>query len=174
LLIGLSFLAITSCKKTELASQTATPLLTADANVAPTSAAQVYKYQTTIDLSDPRWREYNACTGEWINIIKGIWHIDFIVTVTKNGYSYVYHTNVSDYKLIDQTTGIEYIGSYAYNETFFSDYTGLPAETTQTLKILLTTPGGGNNGMYVVDAHTTLSANGEITVDFINWRAGCQ
>ncbi len=191
LLIGLLLLASTSCKK-ELASTTGDTGFASNAEkikLAATSEnqlsentesisatkAQVYKYHTTIDLSDPRWREFNACTGGNINIIRGIWHIDFMYIINRNRFTLIDHSNVSNYKLINLTTGIEYTGSYVSNTSFTGSVTSeYPIRITGTLKILLTTPGGGNNGILFVNYATTINANGEVTVDFYNQRAGCQ
>jgi hypothetical protein len=177
LLIGLFLLGIISCKKTDVTPTTENPLITSNASAASTSEAQIFRYQNTIDLSDPRWREYNACTGELINIIKGIWHIDFEYIINGNKFNFYDHSNVSSYKLINVTTGIEYTGSYVSNDFVTGNndnYDQPPFETNGTLKILLTTSGGGNNGKLLVDYHFTVNAIGVITVDFYNYRAGCQ
>ncbi len=85
------------------------------------------------------------------------------------------HSNVSSYKLINLTTGVEYTGSYFSNTSFTGNISEeQPLEITGTLSILLTTPGGGNNGKLLVDYHLTINANDEVTADFYNERAGCQ
>jgi hypothetical protein len=191
LLIGLLSLAATSCKKEMVTSSeeqgfisaaekikltaSESRLLTANAEGTSTSAAQVYKYRNIIDLSDPRWSEYNACTGELINITQGIWRINFMYIINKNTFTFIDHSNVSGYKLINLTTGVKYTGSYVSNTSFTGNVTGeYPIRITGAVKILLTTSGGGNNGFYMSDYHVTINANGEVTATFDNFRAGCQ
>ncbi len=60
-LVGLLLLAVTSCKKTDVAPATENKLSAANAENASSSVAQVFKYHDTINLADPKWREYNAC-----------------------------------------------------------------------------------------------------------------
>jgi hypothetical protein len=181
LLTGFFLIIAASCKKTELVaaseskqSAAAIENALATANAAST-AAQIYKDKTIIDLSDPQWREYNACTGELINIIKGIWHIDLHYMTNGNRFTLIDRSNVSGYKLINLTTGVEYTGSYISNTNFTGDITGeYPIQLTEKTKILLTTPGNNNNGSYFADFHITINANGELTAFVDNFRGGCQ
>jgi len=117
LLTCLLLFAITSCKKTEVATTTENPSITSNAQAASSSGVSPYKLHYDIDLSAPGWSEYNSCTGELIKVTKGIWHIDVLETiiVPSNRYQYAFHTNTSDYKLINETTGIEYRASYTNN-----------------------------------------------------------
>jgi hypothetical protein len=163
--------ATSSCSKSDLAS----PSLNRSAeNKAAGNAAQVYRYQTTIDLAEG-WNEFNACTGNLVYITSGIWHIDFSYIDNGNRFTYVDHSNVSGYKLLDLSTGVEYVGSYVSNTSFTGPFSGdFPIEITGTLKILLTTKGGGNNGALYMDYHGTINANGIEAVWFDNYRAGCQ
>ena len=166
-------LAFASCTKSDLASPTLTRS-TESQLLAADKAAQVYKYQSTIDLSEG-WIEFNACSGNLVDITSGIWHIDFSYTYNANRFTYVDHSNVSGYKLLDLTTGVEYVGSYVSNTSFTGPFSGdFPIQITGTLKILLTTKGGGNNGVLFADYHGTINANGIEAVWFDNYRAGCQ
>lgn len=164
-------ITISSCKKIDdqLASSTEVSQNTLK------SAAMVYKYHNVIDISEG-WIEFNGCTGEWIKIVKGIYHIDFHYTINGNRVTVVDHSNTSDYNLIDEATGVEYKGSYVTNDSETYTYTGsnLSFEWSGTLKTIVTTPGQGNNGIYTVDYHATVNANGEVTVNFFNPRVGCQ
>lgn len=181
LLTGLLLFAITSCKKTDVASANENPLLTSNtsASVASSSRVDLYKVHYDIDLSAPGWSEYNSCTGEVIKVISGIWHIDALETiiVPSNRYQYHFHTNVSNYKLINTTTGIEYTGSYTNNFIVTAAdvfVTGNPYEISGTLTVLLTTSGKGNNSKLIANFHITVDANGNYTILIDNYRAGCQ
>ena len=176
LLTGFLLIIAASCKKAELVdtSEKEQPAAAIENASAAAHAAQVTKYKTTIDLSDPQWREYNACTGELINIIKGTWHIDLHYITNGNRFTLIDRSNVSGYKLINLTTGVEYTGSYVSNTSFTGDITSeYPIQLTEKTKILLTTPGNDNNGSYFADLHITINSNGELTAFFDNFRGGC-
>ena len=161
-----------SCEKTALVSSSGIQQQPAS---KPATAATVTKLINTIDLSAPGWSEFNACNGNFINVVKGIWHIEQTFITNGTRLTIQLHSNVSNYKLVDQTTGIAYTGSYTSNEVLNMNYIiGQPGELTGTIKILLTTPGKDNNGKYIVNYHVTINANGIITVDFTNLRSECQ
>lgn len=174
LLIGFLLLAATSCKKTESGA----PAESSSKNILEhsiSSAAEVYQYEKIIDLSTSNWVEYNACTGQYIKVVEGIWRIKFKYITNGNRFTFSDHSNVSAYKLIDENTGIEYTGSYITNTSFTGNNTGVfPIRITGTSKILLNTPGGKNNGKLVANYAVTINANGEVTADFSNFSAGCQ
>ena len=171
LLTGLLLLAATSCKKTDVAPTAENPLITANAS---SNAAFSFNDQTDIDLTVPGYYEVNSCTGEHLHITSGTWHIDVHGVINNNKVSFDEHTNTLNYKLVSPTTGIEYTGSFAssnkYNVSF---YNGLFI-STQTLSVLLTTPGGGNNSLLKMDEHITVDANGKLTAWVDNLRSGCQ
>ena len=169
-------MVITSCKKTEVDPVAPKNSSTDDSQNTLKSAAQVYYFSRTIDLSAPGWSEFNACTGEPLKVVKGIWHLDFHMVINGNRGTLIDRSNVSDYKLIDETTGVEYTGSYVsnYSETGSVNGSGFPYEYSGHGKILLTTPGKDNNGQLLIDVHGTVNANGEWTVDSYNVRSDCQ
>ena len=168
-------LVITSCKKTEV-DPVAPKSSSTDGSLSTLkSAAQVYHYRYTIDLSAPGWSEYNGCSGGGVKVLKGIWHQNFQFTFNGNRGTFIDNSNTSDYKLIDLTTGVQYTGSYI--STFSEAWNiidGSSGEWTGTMKILLTTPGPNNNGELLVDYHATITPNGEMTIYFYNQRVGCQ
>ena len=121
LLLAISVLmVISSCKKTEVDPVTSKSSATDVSQNTLKSADLVEHYRETIDLSSPGWSEFNACSGGYIKITKGIWHVDMQFTVSEKKVTMIDHSNVSDYKLIDLTTGVEYTGSYVsnYSEIF--------------------------------------------------------
>jgi hypothetical protein len=170
--IAITTFSFVSCEKTTVGPASG---VQQEIPATSASAATVSKFFTVIDLSGPNWVEYNACNGDYIHVVKGVWRIEQTVMINGSRLTVQFHSNTSNYKLLDQTTGIAYTGSYSSNETYTTDIIiGQPAQITGTLKILLTTPGKDNNGQYLVDYHATLNANGVLTVDFTNQRAGCQ
>jgi hypothetical protein len=161
-----------SCEKTALNSSSG---LQQQPATKSATAAIVTKSMTEIDLSIPGYLEYNACNGNYITIIQGIWRIDQTIIINGTRLTIQLHSNVSNYKLVDQTTGIFYTGSYVSNDVLNMNYIiGQPGERTATIMISLTTPGKDNNGKYLLDFHVTVNANGVITVDFTNIRSECR
>ncbi|CAN5654890.1 hypothetical protein BH10BAC3_BH10BAC3_04480 [soil metagenome] len=164
-------LLFSACKKDSLLGENSGRGVTRKAGAGVQPSKRLYQ----IDLTDPRWREFNSCTGELIKITEGIWHIEFTYVYVNGREVYQFHTNTSNYKLYSPTTGVEYTGSYVSNTTdaivLDGDFSGA---YTQTLTVLLTTAGGGNNSFLKADMHFTVSASGIGTVYFDNFRAGCQ
>jgi hypothetical protein len=175
LLIGFLLLAVTSCKKTNVVVPATKNSRANDVQMV-TSSHLLYQYHSVkeIDLTDPKYYEYNSCAGDKIHILKGIWHIE--VNHIYNGVleSIQFHTNTSDYRLVDLTTGIEYTGSYASNDIFNIDASTQALQDMGTLTVLLTTPGGDNNSKLIADYHFKVDAEGNLTLDIDNMRAGCQ
>lgn len=179
--IGIASIAIflfCACNKEVINNAPQVASESAPAMLASTNAAAIYKEQYTIDLSEG-WIELNSCTGEFLDIVRGIWHVSVHATeIAGNRISVKFHNNTSNYKLVNLTTGVEYTGSYVSNDHFtFSlvNPDGVPFEESITLSVLLTTPGGGNNSMLKVTYHITFNANGMPTAAwFDNWRFGCQ
>lgn len=174
LLISLLLLVATSCKKTDVVPA----IKNCQANDAQmvTSSHLLYQYHSIkdIDLTDPKYYEYNSCAGDKIHILKGIWHIEVDHIYNGKLESIQFHTNTSDYRLVDLTTGIEYTGSYASNDIFNIDATTQALQDMGTLSVLLTTPGGDNNSKLIADYHFKVDAEGNLTLYIDNMRAGCQ
>lgn len=174
LLTGLLLFAITGCKKTDVAP--ATNSFKANDVAMATSSHLLYQYHSVmdIDLTDPKYSEFNSCTGSKMHILKGIWHIE--VNHIYNGVleSIQFHTNTSDYRLVDLTTGIEYTGSYASNDILNIDASTQALQNMGTLTVLLTTPGKDNNSKLIANYHYKVDAAGNLTLVIDNMRAGCQ
>jgi hypothetical protein len=165
-------LLFTSCTKDSFTNQQDRSTNTVSKNA---SAVTRYKGNYDIDLSDPKWSEFNSCTGELISIISGIWHIEYTDIYNGSKENFQYHTNTSKYKLLNKTTGVEYTGSYVSNDSYSFNYiNSFPFTYTSTLSVLLTTPGGGNNSILKADFHLTIDANGNETAYVDNFRAGCK
>jgi hypothetical protein len=173
LLMGLLLLAVTSCKKTDVTPVTENRFLNAEAS---SNKALLYQHHsdTSIDLTDPKYYEFNSCTGTKMHILKGIWHIESNHIYNGKLETIQFHTNTSNYRLVDLTTGVEYTGSYSSNDIFNIDAVNGDIQDVVTLKILLTTPGGSNNSMLIADVHVKVDAQGNLTFYIDNMRAGCQ
>ena len=167
-------LLISACKKDAI-GLSETVRSEATVSISASNGVLVSKNVYQIDLSDPRWSEFNSCTNELIKIREGIWHIEATYLYVNGREVYQFHTNTSNYKLYNAITGVEYTGSYVSNTTdaivIDGDFSG---PYTATLSVLLTTPGGGNNSILKADLHFTVNANGILTAYVDNFRAGCQ
>lgn len=139
------------------------------------SAAQVYKYQETADYSDSLSVIQNNCTYKNYRIMQGILHIDFITNVNGKRYTTVNHSNFSNFRILDEETGNEYIGSYASNSTYTGNIvSGMPIVSSGTMMLLLISLENGDNVKYQIDYQMTINANGETTVEFYNERVDCK
>ena len=168
-------LLLSACKKDSFISANDEPTTANVTTGASKAGFTVSKRIYQIDLSDPRWSEYNSCTGDLIKISKGIWHIEFTYLFNNGREIYQFHTNTANYKLYNATTGVEYTGSYVSNVTdAIVDGPIFSGTYTSTLSVLLTTPGGGNNSLLKADFHFTVNANGIGTAYVDNFRSGCQ
>src|SRR6266536_6101944 len=67
LTVLLLLIATTSCKKTTL-HPSEQSLSSANVKNASSNKSVPFKFQNRIDLSNPRYIEFNSCTGEIINI----------------------------------------------------------------------------------------------------------
>jgi hypothetical protein len=167
-------LAAISCKKTELAPAAKNSKSEDAQNVSSSHLLYQYHSNKSIDLTDPKYSEYNSCAGDKIHILKGIWHIETNHIWNGPLEAIQFHTNTSDYRLIDSTTGIEYTGSYASNDIFHIDAATQAVQGGGTLSVLLTTPGKDNNSKLIADYHFKVDAEGNLTFYIDNMRAGCQ
>ncbi len=138
------------------------------------SAAQVYKTEMKFDIADSLFVQYNECTGKYYRMTQGIAHINFTTMYNDNRYTNVSHVNLSDFRLLDEETGKEYIGSYSSNETHNGTFEiGWPLESKGTLTILMISPGNEVNLKFQIDYHMTINANGVTTVNFDNLKVSC-
>lgn len=113
----------------------------------------------------------NPCTGE--EVIGEI-RVHFLLTLTING------NNVSGMELLQysaqgvgQTTGARYAGNESGQARFNASLSNGQATLTDSVTFHLTTPGGGNNVVIKGRSHTTINANGEVTVSYNDLTASC-
>jgi len=138
------------------------------------SGAQVYKTEMKFDIADSLFTQYNECTGKNYRMTQGIAHVNFTTMFNDNRYTNVSHVNLSDFRLVDEETGKEYVGSYSSNETHNGTFEiGLPIESKGTLTILMISPGNGVNLKFQINYHMTINANGVTTVYFDNLKVSC-
>lgn len=131
-----------------------------------------FNNQTDIDLSQGYY-DINFCDGEIVNIVSGIWHIDYHGQISNNHILLDQHSNIQHYKLVS-STGIVYTGSYTTDFHYEGTFNNGQFTFVQSVSVRLTTPGGQNNSVNTFDVHETINANGIITVLFDNFRSGCQ
>jgi len=113
----------------------------------------------------------NPCTGE---DVVGEIRVHFLLTLTVNG------NNVSGMELLQysaqgvgQTTGSHYAGAESGHAPFKASLSNGQATMTDSVTFHLTTPGGGNNIVISGRSHTTINANGDVTVSYDELTATC-
>ena len=113
----------------------------------------------------------NPCTGE---DVVGEIRVHFLLNLTFND------NNVSGKEQLQysaqgvgQTTGAHYAGNEVGNTQFTTSLQNGQATVTDSVTFHLTTPGGGNNMVIRGTSHTTINANGVVTVSYDNFSVLC-
>ena len=113
----------------------------------------------------------NPCTGE---DVVGEIRVHFVLILTTNG------NNVSGIELLQysakgvgQTTGAQYAGNESGHAPFSASLLNGQVTMTDSVTFHLTTPGGGNNLVIKGRSHTTINANGVVTVSYDNLSLSC-
>jgi hypothetical protein len=166
----IAFVSLASCQKSAVnpASEKSTPAFTTK-SLASFNAASPYNDKQDFDMST-LGIQATGCTGESLQVVSGIYHLDMHGVITENTFSAVQHVNAQNFKLVGMATGTTYTGSVSYNQSFNTTFTNGKFVTKETESILLSTPGGKNNVMVKMDVHETLNANGVLTASIDNFR----
>jgi len=113
----------------------------------------------------------NPCTGE---DVVGEIRVHFLLTLTISG------NNISGLELLQysaqgvgQTTGARYAGNESGQAPFAASLVNERATMTDSVTFHLTTPGPGNNMVIRARSHTTINANGDVTVSFDDMSVSC-
>ena len=164
-LIAIIFLA--SCQKSAVnpASEKPTPAFTSKS----LSAANTYNDQQDFDMTT-LGIQVSGCTGEQLNVVSGIYHLDLHGTLNNNNLSVTEHVNAQNFKLVGAVTGTTYTGSVSYNQTLNTSLIDGKLVNKETQSILLSTPGSKNNVLIKIDVHVTLNDHGALTVYIDNFR----
>lgn len=168
-IIAIIFLA--SCQKSAVApaSEKLTPAFTSK-SLSSFNGAQPYNTQQDFDIST-LGLQATSCTGEQLQVVSGIYHLDLHGVINNNNLTAVEHVNAQHFKLVGMATGTAYAGSVTYKQSFNVSLTDGKFVTKTTQSILLTTPGGKNNLMVKIDVHVTINAQGVLTASFDNLRS---
>jgi hypothetical protein len=170
----LLLLAATSCKKAEVTPSIQEQTLSTNAQNS-SAAAITFKDQTEIDLSVPEYFLFNSCTGEFLRITSGIMRTDMHGMTSEHAILFSVHTNIENLKLVSLETGMEYTGNLVDNFHYnFPLSNPVSIELSETISVVLTTPGGNNNSKVEAVFHFTVTPNNSLTAWVDNFRAGCQ
>ena len=109
---------------------------------------------------------HNDCTNEEMLVISGV------LNVNRHQDGTVASLNIHDF-VLQSSGGTIYRGIYVQT---FQVTTELPdpGAFNNTYKLILTTPGGGNNSVLKGVFHITQNGNGEFAVVIDNFTAGCK
>ncbi|MBS1523818.1 MAG: hypothetical protein JST50_22630 [Bacteroidetes bacterium] len=167
-IIAIIFLA--SCQKSAVspASEKSTPAFTSK-SLASVNSAMSYNDKQDFDMTT-LGIQATSCTGEQLQVVSGIYHLDLHGVINGNTFTAVEHVNAQNFKLVGEATGTTYAGSVSYNQSFNTTFTNGKFVTKTTQSILLTTPGGKNNVMVKMDVHLTINAQGVVTASIDNFR----
>jgi len=163
-------LFLLSCQKSAVnpASEKPTPAFTSK-NLSSVNAATPYNDKQDFDMTT-LGIQATSCSGEQLQVVSGIYHLDMHGVINGNSLTAVEHVNAQHFKLVGAATGTTYTGSVSYNQSFNTTFTNGKFVTKETQSILLTTPGGKNNVMVKMDVHETINANGTLTASIDNFR----
>jgi hypothetical protein len=142
-------------------------------NLSSFNSATPYNSQENIDMSS-LGLQITSCTGEPLQVVGGIYHLDAHGTINNNNLSVLQHANAQNFKLIGMVTGTTYTGSATINESFNTSFTNGKFVETGTQSLMLTTPGGKNNTLLHVDLHETINGKGQLTAYIDNLRLECK
>lgn len=167
--IIVSFFLI-SCQKSAVnpVSEKSTPAFTSK-SLASFNAAMPYNDQQDFDVST-LGIQATSCSGEQLQAVSGIYHLDLHGVINGNNLTAVEHVNAQGFKLVGMATGTAYTGSVTYKQSFNVSFTDGKFVTKETQSILLTTAGGKNNLMVKIDVHVTVNSNGTMTAFIDNFR----
>ena len=129
-------------------------------------AAKVANARAVVPFAIP-----NPCTGE--NVVGEI-RVHFVLTLTTNdsNVSGMEHLQYSAHA-VGQTTGAHYAGNESGHESFKASLQNDQATMNAPVTFHLTTAGGGNNMVIRGRSHTTINANGDVSVSYDELSVSC-
>jgi len=108
---------------------------------------------------------WDEICGEDAIHVDGDLHILVTATINDNHVSGNFHLNPQHAKLVGLTTGNEYIGTGMLHDSFQGSLTNGAATFTFVNNFILVGTGPAPSYIYQVVAHTTINANGDVTVE---------
>jgi len=166
----IAVILLASCQKSAVspASQNPMPAFTSK-SLSSFNGTKPYNTQQDFDMTT-LGIQATSCSGEQLQVVGGIYHLDLHGMINGNNLTAVEHVNAQNFKLIGMATGTTYTGSVTYNQSFNAALTNGKFVTKETQSILLTTPGGKNNVMVKIDVHETINDQGVMTASIDNFR----
>lgn len=161
---------LASCQKSAIdpASKKSTPAFTSK-SLSSVSSAVPYNAQQDFDMTTLGITA-TGCSGEQLQVVGGIYHLDVHGVVNGNNLTALEHVNAQNFKLVGMATGTTYTGSVSYSQSFNVSFTDGKYISKETQSILLTTPGGKNNLLVKIDVHLTVNTQGMVTAIIDNFR----
>ncbi|GGR89179.1 hypothetical protein GCM10010169_36770 [Micromonospora fulviviridis] len=116
----------------------------------------------------------NGGLGEVVNF-DGTFSELYHVTVDETGGFHVHIVETqSDVHGVGATTGDRYVSTRVNLFVYNQGSGGLPITSTQQLVFRIVGPGAGNDASLRITNHTTLNADGTVTVAFDTYTAECE
>ncbi len=157
----LAFTTLISCQK-DAATKSSEHF--SNATSSSISSSSQSDLVTRVDLTGNTF--HNECTGEELTIISGI------ATINTTQSWWLRSLNI-DHFVLQSSDGTAYRGVFAITFEPIAVSTQVLG-FTNTYKLIMTTPGGGNNSFLQSLLHISGDANGNITAYIDNFTAGCQ
>ncbi|WP_161888379.1 hypothetical protein [Pontibacter russatus] len=172
--IAPALLVITSCEPVEEVTP-AGPDMSTENTLNASSRPIIYKVKEQIDFSEQEAYFFTGCNDDLLKITDGILRINYTITEHKDKVTFQYHSNTSNFRLLDETMGMAYVGSWVDNyKESFNLYNFYPYTVKETINLVFTTPGKGNNIKIKADLRIRIDANGNIKTYIDNYRIDCQ
>ncbi|PRY10132.1 hypothetical protein CLV24_11549 [Pontibacter ummariensis] len=154
-------LVLISCESEEVAP--VDPVMSEAITQDASSGAIVYKSKEVIDFGEEEWYFLTPC-GEY-RILEGVQQINFMVVENKNKLNIHFHLNNSNFRVINESTGVTYVGNNTINVTeHITKPTGFPYTIKESFRSVLTVPGSDNNVMLKFDYILWINADGSIKI----------
>ncbi len=127
---------------------------------------------------DNYWIEFsggtlNPCTDEWVEL-RGYLHFVYTLVEHENGAGTVQGHMNGHATGVGESSGMPYQAIVAANDHTRWDFDYAPDTYTSVIRSRVVTPGAKNNDVFWQRLHTTINANGTLTVDIDEFGFECK
>jgi hypothetical protein len=165
-------LALISCESEEVAPVDS--VMSGTITQHASSGATVNKSKEVIDFGEEQdWYFLTPC-GEY-RILEGVQQIHVMVVENKNKLTVHFHLNNSNFRVINEATGVTYVGNNTINSTeHITKPNDFPYSFKESFRSVLTAPGKDNNIMLKFDYILRINADGSVRVEAENIIVDCE
>ena len=129
------------------------------------SGAIVNKSKEVIDFGEAQDWYFSTPCGVF-RILEGVQQINFMVVENDNKITVHFHLNNSNFRVINEATGVTYVGNNTINVTeHITKPDAFPYSFKESFRSVLTAPGKDNNIMLKFDYILRIEADGSVKVE---------